>query len=400
MSRASRPAARRTVEAGALAALLGFALSCGRAPQRTGIEAAIADVEAGRRTTPLVAESHAGGDATVTFLVESRDGRVPRIVSDVTGWGERTADDSFDVTVGRMARVGSTDWYRLDAQVAAGARIEYLTVLGETYAADPHNPRRAAMREPPASELVTSGWAPPPELTEAPVAARGRTAAATLDSAALGGPRRLIVYTPPGYRDDAAYPVAVFHDGLAAAEAGEAPRVLDWRIAHGSIAPIVAVFLQSRRAGEIVGGEDAPMRTFLDREVPAWIAAHYAVSRRPADWAILAISYGAKDALDAALAPGAPYGRLGLLIPGRRIRSADLDAFLARRSPALRVAILAGRYDAANLETARAASRALAAAGHAVDYREVPEGHSPATWRNHLGEVFVSLFGAGRPGRS
>jgi len=28
-----------------------------------------------------------------------------------------------------------------------------------------------------------------------------------------------------------------------------------------------------------------------------------------------------------------------------------------------------------------------------VDYLEVPEGHTPRTWRNHLREVLVSLFG-------
>ena len=43
-------------------------------------------------------------DATVTFLVKGSDGQVPRIVSDVTGWGEDTADDSFDLTAGTMTR--------------------------------------------------------------------------------------------------------------------------------------------------------------------------------------------------------------------------------------------------------------------------------------------------------
>jgi hypothetical protein len=32
-------------------------------------------------------------------------------------------------------------------------------------------------------------------------------------------------------------------------------------------------------------------------------------------------------------------------------------------------------------------------AGHAVDFIEVPEGRNPPTWRNHLSDVFVSLFG-------
>jgi hypothetical protein len=30
-----------------------------------------------------------------------------------------------------------------------------------------------------------------------------------------------------------------------------------------------------------------------------------------------------------------------------------------------------------------------------VNYTEVPEGHSPVTWRTHLREVMVGLFGPG-----
>ena len=61
----------------------------------------------------------------------------------------------------------------------------------------------------------------------------------------------------------------------------------------------------------------------------------------------------------------------------------------------MRVAILAGRYDHANIATARRVRQALEDAGHAVDYTEVPEGHTPRTWRNHLRVVLINLFGPG-----
>jgi enterochelin esterase-like enzyme len=82
-----------------------------------------------------------------------------------------------------------------------------------------------------------------------------------------------------------------------------------------------------------------------------------------------------------------------LLIPGRRIGRSDIDAITGRRDRPLRVAILAGQYDQANVATARSVRDALVAAGHLVDYTEVPEGHSPRTWLNHLQTVLVSLFG-------
>jgi predicted esterase len=89
-----------------------------------------------------------------------------------------------------------------------------------------------------------------------------------------------------------------------------------------------------------------------------------------------------------------PVAVLGLLIPGRRIAARDLDAMSAASGPRLRVAILAGRYDQANADTARRLRDALRAASHGVEYTEVPEGHSPRTWLNHLDTVLVGLFGS------
>jgi enterochelin esterase-like enzyme len=388
----------------ALISIFCAATSCGRGPGTSGgadraLAAAIAEIEAGRRTTPLI-DQPPGEDATVTFLVKSTQGEVPRIVSDVTGWGERTDDESFDLSVGTMARIGTTDWYRLETKVASGARINYLVVYGQTdYRADPNNPRKAWSRSGfSVSELVTPDYVPPAELADPPVTPGGRTVEATIASRALGKPRRVLVYLPPGYRDDGAYPVAVFHAGWGVAKEGEAPRVLDWLVVHRRIVPIVGLFLESYLAGDGDNHEGPPLRAFLTEEAPAWLKTRYGVSARDDEWAVLAISYGAKDALDAALAPAGAYGRLGLLIPGRRLTRADLEAFALQRDRRLRVAILAGRYDAANLATARSARQVLTDAGHAVDYIEVPEGHNETAWRNHLRDVLVSLFGVRESG--
>lgn len=129
------------------------------------------------------------------------------------------------------------------------------------------------------------------------------------------------------------------------------------------------------------------------------MTGRYSITADPGERAILAVSYGAKDALDAALTPGSPFGCVGLMIPGRRLTPADLTTLTERPNRRIRVAILAGRYDGPNLATARSADEVLTDAGHDVDFMEVPEGHNRATWRNHFGDVLVSLFGA-RDGRT
>jgi enterochelin esterase-like enzyme len=394
--------------AGALvlcAAAWGLLLASRRGePPSNGLESVIADIEAGRRTTPLISEPAADGGARVTFLARRVAGRVPRIVSDVTGWGEQ-ADGTFDFAVGAMAPVGRTDWYSLDADVAPRARIEYLIAYAPTdYRLDPHNPRHSAGPErggAPASEFVMPGYVPPQEYADLPASPAGLLTEASMESPALGGTCRLIVHTPAGYAERGDYPLAVFLDPRSSLVA----RVLDWLIARQAIEPIVSVFVVPKLRGD-AGWTSVQMRAFLTGELPAWMASHYGVTRSAARRAIVGISFGAKDALDAALncsggpvGPGTPacgapaFERLGLLIPGRRIGRADIDAAGGRRSRRLRVAILAGRYDHANVETARGLRQALVQAGDAVDYVEVPEGHSAVTWTSHVGGVLVSLFG-------
>lgn len=352
------------------------------------LRAAIAEIEAGRRTTPLIGEPAADGSVPVTFLVRRDGDRVPRIVSDVTGWGERV-DGTYDAQAGRMTRVGRTSWYALETNVASRARIEYMVAyaVGD-HRLDPHNPRR--VEPPPASEFVTPGYEPPPELTGTAPSPGGSVTEATIDSTALGGARRALVYTPSGSAAESALPVAVFLD----MRASQIARVLDWAIARRVVAPVTAIFVDPHVAVDGTGSAEA-LRTFLGAELPAWVAAHRRDAAPAGGWAILGISLGGRDALGAALESAGVYGRVGLLIPGRRITRADVDRLRTHARAPLHVAILAGRYDQANIATARDLHLALEAAGHRVDYTEVAEGHSPRTWLHHLKDVLATLFPGG-----
>jgi enterochelin esterase-like enzyme len=386
-----------TVRRPALVVAVGLALTgawtCTKeAPAPDGrLAAAITDIEAGRRSTPLIGVPAADGSAIVTFLAKADAGRAPRIVSDVTGWGE-SIDGNFDFGAGAMRPIEGTKWFWLEARVAPGARIEYLIAHGQAdYRRDPHNPRGRAggapLGGPPASEFVTPGYLPPQENVDPPTAPAGATSEHALQSRVLHRPCSLTVYTPPGYRPDRRYPLAVFADSGPR----EMPRVIDWAVSHGRIAPLVAVFaLPDSTNRDLPTG--AEMTTFLNGELITWLAARHDVETDPGRRAVLAISFGARDALGAALAPSGAYASLGLLIPGRRIGADDIRAIGARRGRALRVAILAGQYDRANLPTALAVRQALVASGHDVRYLEVPEGHSPATFHDHLREVLAALF--------
>jgi enterochelin esterase family protein len=349
----------------------------------------VAGIDAGTRTSPIVNVGSPGGSATVTFLAKADGKNVPRIVSDVTGWGERK-DGGFDFNVGRMTRIEGTTWYSLAATVEPQGRIEYLIAYGTgDYRLDPHNPRKVQRVGGPASEIVMPDYVVPPEFTDPPVEPAGIVTETVLDSAAIGNPRRVIMYTPPGYTRYRTYPLAVFHDGGLMVNSGEAPRVLDWLIAHHVIEPIVAAFVDPKsRTDDFRRG--APMRAFVVSELLPWIAARYPVTNDPGHRAIIGVSAGARGALDTATGTAA-FNRVGLLIPA--LDQADVDAIPRSAGRRLRLSIVAARYDTLNIESARAAETAAIDRGHSVDYIEVPEGHSTATWRTHLRTVLIGLFG-------
>ena len=275
----------------------------------------------------------------------------------------------------------------LRTKVAPRARVEYLIAYGLTdHRLDPHNPRRSAGPEAgglAASELVMPDYVPPEELTGPPASPGGVVSAAD-----IAGPCHVSVYRPSATWGAGPYPLVVFLDQRS----GQISRVLDWLSAHRSIDPVVAAFVGPRSADDGHCSGEASSR-FLAGPLLRWLASHANGTTDRQRRALLAISFGAKDALDIALAHPEAYGRLGLLLPGRRLGRADLDAIATHHGARMQAAILAGRYDQANLPTARAVRQALADAGHAVDYIEVPEGHSAVTWRNHLRAVLVSLFG-------
>jgi enterochelin esterase-like enzyme len=422
--RAGRALTTAVVCAGTALAAFGW-FHMHRASVPSAIEALVADIEAGHRSTPVLGARLPDGRVPVTFFARSIDGRAPRIVSDITGWGEHI-DGTFDFTVGRMSRVGRTPWFSLGTAVDDGARIEYLVSYApNTYQPDTHNPRHApgeAFGGAPASEFVTPGYQVPAEFAgEAPPLA-GSTSTHTLHSRHLATACEVVVYTPPGYPSRKDYPVTVLLD----LRAGPITRVLDWRITHGLLPPQVVVLVGPESGGTPFFS--VPLQQFLGDELLPWLLSRYTIAREAERRAVVALSFGAKDALAAGLSCGGThtrpflfpdwaedagaqpsgtadcttrvFGRVGLLIPGRRIRREDVASIPPVGRLPLRVAILAGRYDHANAPTARTVREALAAGGYEVGYIEVPEGHSATTWIHHLGALLTELWRPAEPSRS
>lgn len=85
----------QTAGRASVAALVMLFALCRAATAIEPIERAVVEIEAGRTTTPLVRPTESSGEFEVTFLAKRIGRRVPRIVSDLTGWGEH-GDGTFD----------------------------------------------------------------------------------------------------------------------------------------------------------------------------------------------------------------------------------------------------------------------------------------------------------------
>ncbi len=379
--------------------LIGYVVSPLRAPSSpekasapSSLQDAVRKIEAGTRTSPIVGDQPRRGLPTLTFLAKADAKNVPRIVSDVTGWGER-ADGTFDFNSGKMTRIVGTDWYSLETKVEPYARIEYLIAYGAgDYRIDPYNPRKVQRAGGPGSEIVMPGYVPPQEFIDPQSQPAGNVVETLVDSRILGGPRRVITYTPTGYHGGGAYPIVVFHDGALMVNTGEAPRVLDWLIAHKAIPPVVAVFVDPKsRVDDYRRG--SAVRTFVTDELLPWMSSRYSLTKDADQRAIIGMSAGARGALDTVVSSPL-FNRLGLLIPA--LDAADIHAIPEHGRRQLHLSIIAAHYDALNLAAARGAQLTAADRGHIVDFKEVPEGHATQTWRTHLRDVLISLFGAAK----
>ncbi len=376
----------------AAAAALGFQAGTQGGPDGPDardrrVKQAAAEVEAGRRTTPVIGEPGPTGEVMVTFLAEGEAGRPPRIVSDVTGWGEHI-DGTFDFTAGTMARVGETAWYFLQARVAARARIEYRIAYGQAdYRFDPHNPRRSAGPQSggaEASEFVTPGYVPPQEFEDPRPSSAG-----SLSEAAIQGPCRTIVYTPAGYSRASELPVAVFLD----LRTEPISRVLDWLIARGEMRPVIAAFVGVRSDGDNrCSGE--VLRRFVAAVAPGMaVGKGRGVAARGASRGDRHLLRREGRARDGPRPPGGVRTRRAAdPWPQDRTGRPRGDRETPRR-PASRGDPGRPATTTPTCPPRRALRAALAAAGHGVEYVEVPEGHSAVTWRNHLRAVLVDLFG-------
>lgn len=335
--------------------------------------------------TPLIERQ-----SRAIFLVQQREGVVPRILGDFNGFGNGPTGP--DATLGVPIPIAGTDWAYHEASVYTNARAEYVLDYGGTLLADPRNPRQALALTAPRSEIRMPQWIAQPELDDAAAVPSGTVVAEEVRSRYLAGTRRVWFYTPPGYEQSQTwYPVLYVLDGATWIEKMQAPQVLDRLIARGAIPPVIAVFVEPGERSEEFS-RNANWRAFMSVELVAVVDRRFRTLPAPDQRLIMGAGLPAYGAVDLAVEYPGVFALCAALAPPVQTRTVITNQSKgATAVRAVKFFVLSGTYDGDALGGRRLRT-ALDLGTGAVTYLEVPEGRNPDGFRGHLDDAISTLI--------
>lgn len=229
--------------------------------------------------------------------------------------------------------------------------------------------------------------APPgPPLAKEPA---GEIADHQIDSAALGEPRKLTVYTPPGSKQSADLPVIYLADGSSVQVYG---RILDALIARGEVPPLVLVGLWSgpakgraepgdlRSFEYLEGFKNGDERykkheRFLIDEVLPWAETRFNASKKRNGRFLSGSSNGAVWAYEMARGHPELFGGAIVMSAGWR------PAVAADALKSSRLFMGAGTLEGEFLTDTWTRAEAARLAGADVKFNQMISGHSSFMWQ-------------------
>lgn len=233
-------------------------------------------------------------------------------------------------------------------------------------------------------------------------------------SRAFAVPRRMHVYTPPGYaQEKGPYPVLyLLHGGGDSDEnwstVGRAGFILDNLIAAGKAKPMIVVMpaghvpaadgsIEGAMTAMTADADNDPFTKDLLGTIVPYVESHYAASRRPHDRALAGLSMGGVQTGNIAIEYSEKFPWVGIFSSGwfpevradfERLHGKDMDR-LASTQRLMWVGW--GKTDIAR-DNSLAMLRMFAAHGIRCQELETEGGHSYANWRLYLARFAPLLF--------
>jgi len=241
----------------------------------------------------------------------------------------------------------------------------------------------------------------------------GRVVERTIESRVFGRPRRVWVYTPPGYDASArACDLLIAFDGQEYVEDIRLPAILDGLLAEKRAPPFVAVLIENKSGAERLAdlANRAVFAEFLGDEVVPWVRAGWRVTAEPHRTIVTGSSDGGLAAAFVALRRPDLFGNV-LSQSGAFWRGAEAsneppyewltDQYATAAKKDVRFVLEVGALESKGalggaapsiLEANRRLRDVLRKKGYDVTYAEVENGfHAPESWKGRLPGAIATL---------
>jgi enterochelin esterase family protein len=284
---------------------------------------------------------------------------------------------------------------------------EYSLVVDGVEMIDPGNTAIKPMRAPRTSILHLPATPPAPwDFQDIP---HGTVHQHSYLSRALGRPREIVVYTPPGYTASARepYPLLVLQHGSGDNHAtwvahGKAHWILDHLIATKKARPMVVVMLDGHpfspaelRAGPRRDEAFAAFRRELLEDALPLVESQYAVAREASRRAIAGLSMGGGQSLLVGLGDADKFGWVASFSGAPQESSEDaLVRSAAASATGRRLLWIACGRDDFLLARNEAFVAKLKAAGVPHEWHLTSGAHTWPVWRGYLADFLPRLFRA------
>jgi len=371
-----------------------------RQPLRTLLAAALLPAALAHAASPndtLVSPRVADGRAV--FSVHAPDADAVQLTGEMLEYGKAMP----------LAK-GADGVWSVDVPGIAPGTYRYTFRVGGVDVVDPRNTEATRSQTRVQSLLHVPGIA----VEDAQPVPHGAVAVVNYRSPVFTVPRRMHVYTPPGYAPaKGPYPVLyLLHGGGDSDEnwstVGRAGFILDNLIAAGKAKPMIVVMPAGHvpaADGSIAGAMTAmsadarndPFTRDLMETIIPYVESHYAASPRARDRAIAGLSMGGVQTGNIALAYVDKFPWVGIFSSGwfpemrpdvERLHGKDMDK-AAKTERLLWVGY--GKTDIAR-DNSKAMLKMFAAHGMRYQELETEGGHTYANWRLYLARFAPLLF--------
>ncbi|MDB5460314.1 MAG: esterase [Caulobacteraceae bacterium] len=240
---------------------------------------------------------------------------------------------------------------------------------------------------PDGTTLVYRGpLAPPAPPSNATL--KGKLEVVEVDSAALGGPRKVTVYTPPGAPPTGGWPAVITADGQAIA-----PYVamIDAMIERREIRPVaVAALWSGTNGGEYLRGHDPDAYSrhamFVQREALPMLERRFHVTHDAGRRLLFGTDNGGDWAVQAALRDPTTASNVAAF----SVSGLSEPPFRSGRR--LHLQMTAGAYEGPFLRGSRQICSLASASGTPCKLEVTYSGHAPLIWQAELAKALKAVF--------